>query len=96
MAIIKKPGFGSSGRYRSGKQLRQVLGTTVYAWRPTPPDYIVKNSNALSKKSKDVVCCENCDGLTVDNCVTYVNGGTCGNNTGTPTNAAYVECDYVT
>ena len=47
MAIIKKPGFGSIGRYKSGKQLRQVLGTTVYSWSPTPPDFIVKNSNVL-------------------------------------------------
>ena len=47
MAIIKKPGFGSGGRYRSGKLLRQVLGTTVYSWKPTPPDYVVKNSGTV-------------------------------------------------
>lgn len=92
MAIIKKPGFGSIGRYRSGKQLRQVLGTTVYSWSPTPPDFIVKNSNVPSADpKKDIVCCETCNGLTVDNCVTYVNGGVCN----PPTIAAYVECNYV-
>ena len=93
MAIIKKPGFGLGGRFRSGKQLRQVLGTTVYSWRPSEPDFIVKDNS--SKPSETVICCETCDGLTVDNCVTYVYGGTCSDNTGNPTVAAYVECDYV-
>ena len=95
MAIIKKPGFGSSGRYRSGKLLRQVLGTTVYSWSPTPPDFIVKNSNELNTQQKKE-CCETCNGLTIDNCVTYVNGGICKDNVGTPPTAAYVDCEYVT
>ena len=93
MTLIKKPGFGSIGRYRSGKQLRQVLGTTVYAWKPVPPDFIVKNSNTTTKK--EVVCCEICNGLTVDNCVTYVNGGLCQDKIGSVPIAAYVNCDYV-
>ena len=95
MAIIKKPGFGSIGRYKSGRQLRQVLGTTVYSWCPTPPDFIVKNSNVLPVGPKPVECCETCDNLIVDNCVTYVNGGSCKDKSGVPTIAAYVECDYV-
>ena len=93
MAKIKNPGFGSGGRFRSGKQLRQVLGTTIYAWEPTPPDYFVKN-DVLDRQEKSVVCCETCSGQIVDNCVTYVNGGQCkeGPYSGL---AAYVDCDYV-
>lgn len=93
MAIIKKPGFGLGGRFKSGKQLRQVLGTTVYSWNPTPPDFMVKNIQPKIKEP--IICCDECNGVTVDNCVTYVQGGTCSKNTGTPTVAAYVECDYV-
>ena len=98
MARIKNPGFGSGGRFRSGKQLRQVLGTTIYAWEPTPPDYFIKNEivekTKLGKTNVDVICCETCSGQIVDNCVTYVNGGKCkeGPYSGL---AAYVECDYV-
>ena len=94
MAIIKKPGFGSGGRYRSGKLLRQVLGTTVYSWKPTPPDYVVKNSGTI-ESSPEKECCEICNGLTIDNCVTYVNGGSCNDGLGSPPTAAYGKCDYV-
>ena len=65
MARIKNPGFGSGGRFKSGKQLRQVLGTTIYAWETTPPDYFVKN-DVLDKQEKSVVCCETCSGQIVD------------------------------
>ena len=95
MAIIKKSGFGFSGRYRSGKLLRQVLGTTVYSWKPTPTEFMNKNSNLAPKEPEDVICCQTCDGVTVDNCVTYVYGGVCKENKGVPTEAAYIDCDYV-
>mgnify|MGYP001268035061 FL=1 len=93
MAKIKNPGFGSGGRFKSGKQLRQVLGTTIYTWLPTPPDYFVKN-DVLDKQKKSVICCEKCSGQIVDNCVTYVSGGQCkeGSYNGI---AAYVDCNYV-
>lgn len=94
MAIIKKPGIGLGGRYRSGKQLRQVLGTSVYSWRPIEPSFMVKDTTIKESKS-DIICCQICDGLTVDNCVTYVFGGSCSENTGNSTIAAYVDCDYV-
>jgi hypothetical protein len=94
MARIKSPGFGSGGRFKSGKQLRQVLGTTVYSWAPTPPDYFIKNDSLEKQKKSDIVCCETCSGQIVDNCVTYVYGGRCkeGPYSGL---AAYVDCDYV-
>ena len=84
------PGFGRNSRKRSKKLLRQALYQDVYAWKPFPPDFSVKPLFKIRVKKKRV-CCETCDGETVDNCVTYVNGGTC-----TPqVIAAYVECDYV-
>jgi len=92
MGVIKRhtQGFGRSSRRRSGKLLRQALYQDVYAWKPFPPEF---NKPLLrTKKIKpEVECCETCDGKMVDNCVTYVYGGTCE----IPVDAAYVKCDYV-
>ncbi len=83
------PGFGRSSRKRSGKLLRQALFQDVYAWKPFPPEF---NKPLLrSSKITKVECCETCEDKVVDNCVTYVYGGTCL----PPVDAAYVDCDYV-
>ena len=84
------PGFGKTSRKKSGKLLRQALYQDVYAWKPFPPDF---NAKPIFKTriKKEVICCETCEGQTVDNCVTYVYGGTCT----PPVDAAYVDCDYV-
>jgi len=84
------PGFGRSSRCKSGKLLRQALYQDVYAWSPFPPEF---NKPILRSKkiTPQVECCETCDGKIVDNCVTYVYGGSCIK----PVVAAYVVCDYV-
>ena len=88
MEFKKNPRIGSANRARSGKKLRQVLGTTVYAWCPIPPDFNGKINTI--KDASDKRCCDQCNGVTVDNCVTYVYGGRC-----FTAPAAYVDCDYV-
>jgi len=85
--------FGRGGRHRSGKLLRQALYQDVYAWKPFPPDFQAKPI-FKTKTARPVIpteCCEICEGKTVDNCVTYVLGGSCD----PPVVAAYVECEYV-
>ena len=97
-------------RNKSGKLLRRALYQTVYAWTPFEPDLYLKSTNRIKELIPDEVCCiqltNNCDAIypasaipiTVDECVTYVDGGTIIDKDSclvTPSGGAYVECDYV-
>jgi|TARA_R110001606_G_scaffold398836_2_gene579142 hypothetical protein len=97
-------------RNKSGKLLRRALYQTVYAWTPFEPDLHLKSNNRIKALTPDKECCilltNNCDGIypasaipiTVDECVTYVDGGTIIDKDAclvTPFGGAYVECDYV-
>mgnify|MGYP001175822444 FL=1 len=109
----KRYGYHPPGkRNKSGKLLRRALYQTVYAWSPFEPDLYQKSPNRIfeKKSEEEKVCCvllsDNCNSIyppsaipiTVDECVTYVDGGTIIDKDGclvTPSGGAYVECDYV-